>query len=128
MTTLRFVTLSLCAALLLPAGCKDTAGTNAETPAPAGGGDAAAPTDNPGEPASGTPKPAGPADMVACTPDTRKGGMCTREFQPVCGKKADEARETFPNKCVACSDESVVGYFLGSCEGDEPSAGAQPPQ
>ena len=57
---------------------------------------------------------------VTCTPDTRKGGMCTREYSPVCGSLADNTSKTFSNKCVACSDEKVVRYVAGPCPGDPP--------
>ena len=53
---------------------------------------------------------------VVCTPDTRKGGICTREYRPVCGSLAGASR-TFSNKCVACSDEKVASYVEGPCPG-----------
>jgi hypothetical protein len=52
---------------------------------------------------------------VECTPETRKGGMCTREYRPVCGSYADKTTKTFSNPCGACSDEKVTGYVQGAC-------------
>ena len=52
---------------------------------------------------------------VECTADKRKGGMCTREFRPVCGAYADKTTKTFSNPCVACSDEKVASYVAGEC-------------
>jgi hypothetical protein len=52
---------------------------------------------------------------VTCTPEKRKGGMCTREMRPVCGSYADKTTKKFPNPCVACSDEKIVSYVEGDC-------------
>ncbi len=59
--------------------------------------------------------PVGPLSTVECTPDTRKGGRCTREYRPVCGAYADKTTKTFSNPCVACSDEKVASYVAGEC-------------
>jgi|JI6StandDraft_1071083.scaffolds.fasta_scaffold02857_9 hypothetical protein len=127
----RILTLmALCAASSLTA-CKDAStssppaaaaapaapaapGPAAPAEAPAAG-DAAAPVEvgaAPSEPTTGA--------KVICTPDTRKGGICTREYRPVCGSFADAATRTFPNKCVACSDEKVASYVDGPCPGEPP--------
>lgn len=41
--------------------------------------------------------------------------MCTRDYNPVCGKDAYGAWKTFSNGCTACADETVVGYRAGKC-------------
>lgn len=118
--------LALCAVTTLTA-CKDTGSSPPAGPAtPAAG----APTDKPVEPpAMGdavpvedkvTPIDPGTGANVACTPDTRKGGICTREYRPVCGAMGDATSRTFPNKCVACSDEKVTSYVEGPCPGEPP--------
>jgi hypothetical protein len=67
-------------------------------------------------PDSKSPEDRPPAGAsVECTPDKRKGGMCTREFRPVCGSYADKTTKTFSNPCVACSDEKVASYVAGEC-------------
>lgn len=122
MTPLRLATLSLGAALLL-AACKDTtsAGTDVPSPSPPPAGGTAASTDPPrpdggGDPGAGGTVPAPDSTYVECTPDTRKGGMCTREYRPVCGQKAENTFQTYPNPCNACSDVAVQRYRLGACE------------
>lgn len=129
----RAAIISLCAALFGVAACKDTTGASADAPAtpapaattpPAPQPDADKPVeDGADKPAQGEPTtPAPPtAAYVECAPDSRKGGMCTREYRPVCGKKADDARQTFANKCTACSDTAVVGYFEGACDVASPT-------
>ena len=123
----RFVSaLATCAATLAMVtvlACKDN---GAPSPTPAG--DGAPVVADPQPPAVGDASPAdgsAPAEAtgtnVTCTPDTRKGGMCTREYMPVCGAKADNTTATFPNKCVACSDEQVVSYAEGPCPGEPPA-------
>jgi hypothetical protein len=77
-------------------------------------GPAPGPTGVAARPAAGSP--------VTCGPETRKGGVCTREYKPVCGSYADARTKTFPNKCVACSDEKIASYVDGPC----PSDGAGP--
>lgn len=75
------------------------------------------PTPSPGStPGSGDPKPADGA-VVQCTPETRKGGVCTREFRQVCGTLADKTTKSYSNPCVACSDTNVVSYVEGECAG-----------
>lgn len=105
----------------------------AAPPAPAGADKPAAPETTPppvvgdAAPVAGDAAPVlgaapteGTGGTVTCTPDTRKGGMCTREYSPVCGSLADNTSKTFSNKCVACSDEKVVRYVAGPCPGDPP--------
>jgi hypothetical protein len=114
-------------ALLSAGACKDTTGASAGAPSTTTPPASTPPTDKPADPAekpaeNGEPTPAPPTDVAytECTPDTRKNGICTREYRPVCGKKADDSRQTFPNKCTACSDTAVVGYFEGGCEAKTP--------
>lgn len=81
----------------------------------------------------GDPKPAVTAtagEEAASAPDdstkkfvecTTRTSMCTREFMPVCGKLTSGELRTYPNKCVACSDQAVMGYYANACEApDEP--------
>jgi hypothetical protein len=115
--------LALTAAVSL-AACKDESVPSTTPSSPDASAPAPAPTPVP--PAAGDAPPAdgaAPTDpaagaAVTCTPDTRKGGMCTREYAPVCGTQADNTSKTFSNKCVACSDEKVVRYVAGPCPGD----------
>jgi len=115
--------LALCAALS-PIACKD--GTSSP---PAAEGPAE-PADQVVEAPAGDPVPVvndapaadpGADGAVICTPETRKGGVCTREYMPVCGSLAGGATRTFANKCMACSDEQVASYVVGPCPGDPAS-------
>lgn len=119
MIILRVATLSLAVALAL-AACKDTSSagtdvpTGSNTPPPAGS--SGTDTDAPAQ-TQGGDVPAGPeSTFVECAPDSRKGGMCTREYRPVCGQKTDGTFASYPNKCNACSDLAVQRYKDGSCE------------
>ena len=96
-----------------PAGDGKPAATTPETTPPPASGDA--PAADPTAPTEGT------GANVTCTPDTRKGGMCTREYSPVCGTLGDNTSKTFSNKCVACSDEKVLRYVAGPCPGEPPA-------
>jgi hypothetical protein len=96
-----------------PAGDGTPAATSPETTPPPVAGDA--PPAEAGTPTEGT------GANVTCTPDTRKGGMCTREYSPVCGTLGDNTSKTFSNKCVACSDEKVLRYVAGPCPGEPPA-------
>ena len=42
--------------------------------------------------------------------------MCTREYRPVCAKRADGSMKTYSNGCTACTDPKVVGYYQGACD------------
>lgn len=100
------------------------------TPAPATVAEPEAPVapETPGKPVSAEPtEPVIPADapvpgqvvllpegLIVC-PQEYRSGMCTREHRPACGYKNDGSHSTGPNKCVACSDASVVGYIDGEC-------------
>ncbi|MFQ5544718.1 MAG: hypothetical protein ACE5FE_01950 [Acidiferrobacterales bacterium] len=41
--------------------------------------------------------------------------VCTREYVPVCGRRASSEWKTYSNACAACSDWGVVGYKLNAC-------------
>jgi len=116
------VTLAMVATFATSACDKDG---GAAPPAPASADKPAAPEPTPpvvggAPPVVGDAPKEGTGANVTCTPDTRKGGMCTREYSPVCGSLADNTSKTFSNKCVACSDEKVVRYVAGPCPGDPP--------
>lgn len=68
---------------------------------------------------------------AACTvvveddrPPPRPGGMCTREYNPVCAQRGRD-RETFSNGCVARSEGYRVLY-RGRCERDDPDGPSRP--
>lgn len=46
--------------------------------------------------------------------------MCTREYRPVCGVKANSLAKTYGNPCSACSDSDVVYVLSGECTGKKP--------
>jgi hypothetical protein len=78
--------------------------------------------DEPGSTGTGgvagcVPPETGDPDGLACIcgPESRQGGVCTREYRPVCGLYADASARTFPNRCGACSDEQVHSYVEGPC-------------
>ena len=125
----RFMSvLATCAttlAMVTTLACDKDGG--APPPAPAGDGAPAAKPETTPPPIAGDAPPVvagapteGTGANVKCTPDTRKGGICTREYSPVCGTLADNTSKTFSNKCVACSDEKVVRYVTGPCPGEPP--------
>lgn len=41
--------------------------------------------------------------------------ICTREYVPVCGVKADGTMKTYGNKCEACAFIEVIGYYSDEC-------------
>ncbi len=41
--------------------------------------------------------------------------VCTREYRPVCGVRADDTRQTFGNACTACAEPGVVRHVPGPC-------------
>lgn len=59
-----------------------------------------------------TPPPA-PAGQVTCT--IPRPQVCTKEFRPVCGMRADGTRRTYGNGCDACADANVVSHVPGPC-------------
>lgn len=47
--------------------------------------------------------------------------ICTMNYDPVCGVREEEGKETFEtysNGCSACSHGEVRGYRPGACEAD----------
>lgn len=52
-------------------------------------------------------------DFEAC--EDPRPEVCTREYQPVCGRRTDGTLNTYGNGCTACSQSSVVGYRKGAC-------------
>lgn len=42
--------------------------------------------------------------------------ICTQDYRPVCGQRADASFQTYSNGCGACSDKNVKGYRDGVCE------------
>ncbi|MDC0719751.1 hypothetical protein [Nannocystis bainbridge] len=133
---LRTLALAFATTALFAGGCKDTSGAGSGAPgtaadpagtAGAGGGGAQPAVDTRPEttPVAGeTPSPTAPpgddspAAFVECTTRTT---MCTREYNPVCGKLTDGARKSYSNKCVACGDQAVVGYSPGACPETPPT-------
>lgn len=68
------------------------------------------------------PEPTG--DFIFCT--SPRPEICTQQYSPVCGTVdtgircvtepcPSEEQVTFTNGCIACSNSSVSGYYLGSC-------------
>ncbi len=53
-------------------------------------------------------------DLTLC-PDTRPE-VCTRQYDPVCGKTMAGEWRTYSNACEACADNDVLGYRFGVCE------------
>jgi len=52
-----------------------------------------------------------PENITAC-PDERPQ-ICTMIYAPVCALKDDGSRKTFASDCVACGDNTVVGFEKG---------------
>lgn len=51
-----------------------------------------------------------------CEPEQRNAEICTMEYWPVCGRKAnDEPIDTYSNPCGACSPEEVIYWTEGGC-------------
>lgn len=54
--------------------------------------------------------------LVKCK---NRNKMCTKILRWVCGYNYDYVTKvTFSNECMACSEESIVGYTVGACPGD----------
>lgn len=74
----------------------------------------------PNEPA---PAPAG----IVCTQEQKDNDVCIEIFAPVCAQVQVECvtapcnpvPQTFPNSCFACSEDRVISYVDGSCEGGD---------
>ena len=58
-----------------------------------------------------------PDDMTLCT--NPRPEICTMEYNPVCGFMQNNDSGTYASPCTACSDSTVVGYTMGSCESDK---------
>lgn len=71
------------------------------------------------------PTPA-PAEIV-CTQEQKDNDVCIEIFAPVCAQVQVECvtapcnpvPQTFPNSCFACSEDRVISYVDGSCEGGD---------
>jgi len=50
-----------------------------------------------------------------CTEEEKQAEICTMEYLPVCGFKADGTSKTYGNGCQACSD-GVEYWEFGECE------------
>lgn len=56
------------------------------------------------------------SEITYCKPEQREGDVCTQQYDPVCGFKYDNSRETFSNNCKACLNEQVDFYVPGECK------------
>ena len=69
---------------------------------------------------------AAPAGIV-CTQEQKDNDVCIEIFAPVCAQVQVECvtapcnpvPQTFPNSCFACSEDRVISYVDGSCEGGD---------
>ena len=58
--------------------------------------------------------PPSPSDsFVQC--EEPRPEICTMDYNPVCGQRADGHEKTYSNACTACSDKTIVQYKPGSC-------------
>lgn len=57
---------------------------------------------------SGTALPEG---IIACKEERPQ--ICTMIYAPVCALDQDGTRKTFASDCVACGEESVIGFEEG---------------
>ena len=53
-------------------------------------------------------------DIVKCS-DPRPE-ICTRQYEPVCGKGKDGTWQVYSTDCTACSHKEVTGYRQGLCD------------
>jgi len=51
-------------------------------------------------------------DKIYCQPEQRNSDACIFLHNPVCGYPM---KETYPNSCIACSEEEVEYYKMGEC-------------
>lgn len=51
--------------------------------------------------------------QVTCT--NPRPQICPQVYQPVCGTKRDDKRQTYGNACSACADSNVVSHIPGPC-------------
>ena len=56
------------------------------------------------------------SEITHCKPEQREGDVCTQQYDPVCGFKDDNSRETFSNSCFACSNNQTIFYVPGECK------------
>lgn len=49
-------------------------------------------------------------NRIYCKPEERNSEICTFLYEPVCGYPE---KSTYPNSCVACSDEKI-SYWVGN--------------
>ncbi|PCC66814.1 Kazal-type serine protease inhibitor domain-containing protein [Nannocystis exedens] len=140
---LRTLALVFATTVVFAGGCKDTSGAGSGVPgtadpagtAGAGGGGAQTPVEakpettpettpvaaTAGETASPSTPPRPDDSTTVFVECTTRSSMCTREYNPVCGKLTDGSRKSFSNKCVACGDHAVVGYSPGACPEPPPT-------
>jgi hypothetical protein len=57
--------------------------------------------------------PPAPPGQIVCT--APRPQVCTRDYRPVCGIKADGTRQTYGNGCGACADANVLRHIPGPC-------------
>jgi hypothetical protein len=64
---------------------------------------------------------------VVCTQEQKDSDVCIEIYAPVCAQVQVECvttpcnpvPQTFPNGCFACSEDRVISYVDGSCDGGE---------
>ena len=54
-----------------------------------------------------------PAGSQVC--EDPRPQVCTMDYRPVCGNRADGSRESYSNGCGACADASVAYWVEGAC-------------
>lgn len=71
-------------------------------------------------------QPPAPQEIV-CTQEQKDNDVCIEIYAPVCAQVQVECvaapcnpvPQTYPNGCFACSEDRVISYVDGSCEGGE---------